>query len=343
MGEITLIQKEKLLKSASGNKWERMGIKRRAGILTPLFSIYSKESIGIADFSDLRLLIDWAGLTGHSIVQLLPLNEMGGLFCPYDALSGFALEPMYISLKPFLEENREVREDIERIKINFYLKGEDFVDYRIKERKLVLLWRIFQKEKDRLKEDYFKFKRENSYWLEDFSLFKVIKRKQRNLAWYEWEHDLRDRKTSAIKNFINKYYSEVEFENWLQFIAHEQLKEVKLYANQKGILLKGDLPILVSRDSVDVWAKREFFKLEYASGAPPDMYCALGQRWGMSPYNWKEIGKDNFNYLKEKLKYAQNFYDILRIDHVVGLFRIWTIPYEEPLENQGLNGFFDPQ
>ncbi len=100
---------------------------------------------------------------------------------------------------------------------------------------------------------------------------------------------------------------------------------------------------MVSRDSADVWVHPEFFKLEFAAGAPPDMYTALGQRWGMPTYNWDKIWADGYRYLKDKLKYAQEFYDILRIDHVVGIFRIWNIPYNEPQENQGLNGFFDPQ
>ena len=100
--------------------------------------------------------------------------------------------------------------------------------------------------------------------------------------------------------------------------------------------------MLVSRDSADVWAHPDFFKLEFAAGAPVDMYCAKGQRWGMPTHNWDRIRSDNFTYVKEKLKVAENFYDILRIDHVVGLFRIWSIPYNEPQETQGLNGFFDP-
>jgi len=130
---------------------------------------------------------------------------------------------------------------------------------------------------------------------------------------------------------------------WLQWQLYQQFKDVKTYAESKKVLLKGDLPILVSRDSADVWAYREFFKLEFSSGAPPDLYAALGQRWGMPTNNWANIKADNFRYLREKLKYAQNFYDTLRIDHVVGLFRIWSIPYNEPLENRGLNGSFDPK
>ena len=129
---------------------------------------------------------------------------------------------------------------------------------------------------------------------------------------------------------------------WVQWQAYKQFKAAKAYASEKGILLKGDLPILVSRDSADVWAHTEFFKLEFAAGAPPDMYCSRGQRWGMPTYNWEAKSADGYRYFKAKLKYAENFYDILRVDHVVGLFRIWSIPYNDPPENEGLHGSFDP-
>jgi len=129
---------------------------------------------------------------------------------------------------------------------------------------------------------------------------------------------------------------------WLQWILFKQFKEVSDYAFKNNILIKGDLPVLVSRDSADVWSHPQFFKLDSAAGAPPDMYCAKGQRWGMPTYNWENISRDNYLYIKEKLKYAEQFYNILRIDHVVGLFRIWSIPYNEPEENHGLNGTFDP-
>ena len=129
---------------------------------------------------------------------------------------------------------------------------------------------------------------------------------------------------------------------WLQWILFKQFKEASAYAARNNIFIKGDLPVLVSRDSSDVWSHPDYFKLDFAAGAPPDMYTALGQRWGMPTYNWEAIAHDNYRYLKEKLKYAQEFYNILRIDHVVGLFRIWSIPYNDPQENQGLNGVFDP-
>ena len=308
-------------------------------MLAPLFSVYSKNSLGIADFADLKLLIDWCVLTGNSILQLLPMNEMGSLHCPYDALSSFALEPVYLSLdKP----NPVTKKFCNVARKKFPLQ-KNYVNYGIKEEKLCLLEDIYIKE-NLLKGPGFKqFITENDYWLLDFALYKVLKAYHQARPWYEWEDKFKNREELTLETFTKEHKAEIDFQMWLQWFAFKQIKEVKEYAKVKKVFLMGDLPLLVSRDSADVWAHSEYFKLEFAAGAPPDMYCSKGQRWGMPTYNWQRIAADDYCYLKEKLKYAQNFYDILRIDHVVGLFRIWSIPCQEPLENKGLHGFFDPQ
>jgi len=319
-------------RDVSKDKRQRIGIHKRAGILAPLFSLYSKNSLGIGDFSDLKLLVDFAKQTHNSIIQLLPMNEVGSLFCPYDSLSSFALEPMYIVQDAYPKD----------IKKEFSV-GKPHVDYRIKEVRTRLLKNIYlQRAKPDLKQ-LKRFEEKNSYWLPDFTLFKVLKEHHQGRAWYDWEDKFKNRDSAALQAFKNEHAEEINFQGWLQWVAFKQFKDALAYAGSKKVLLKGDLPILVSRDSADVWAHPQFFKLEFAAGAPPDMYCALGQRWGMPTYNWGQIAADNYRYLKEKLHYAENFYDILRIDHVVGLFRIWSIPYNEPQENQGLNGFFDPR
>ena len=317
----------------SGDNWKNAGFKKRAGVLIPLFSVYSEKSFGIGDLGDLRLIVDWAKSTANSIVQLLPMNEVGSLFCPYDALSSFALEPAYISLGDFptLKEKR-----FNSSKDNLY------VDYAVKEEKLRLLWDVYLLQ-DLSEELAFEdFQKENAYWLLDFALFKVLKEFYHGAAWYEWEDKFKQRDRAALQEFWQENIEKVTFQMWLQWIVFKQFKACREYASKNGVFLKGDLPVLVSRDSADVWAHPGFFKLDFAAGAPPDMYCAKGQRWGMPTYNWENIAKDGYLYVKEKLKYAENFYNILRIDHVVGLFRIWSIPYNDPQENQGLNGLFDP-
>ena len=332
-----------MINTASKDKWERAGTQKRAGVLAPLFSLYSKKSIGIGDLNDLRLIIDWVKHTGNSIIQLLPLNEVGPLFCPYDSISSFALEPAYICLEKLPQPNKNtLKKKIVQLSKEFPT-GRAYVDYGVKQAKVSLLWDIFQEGKSHLDKDFEKFTADNAYWLKDLALFKVLKECQGGKPWYEWEDGYKNRQRLALDDFSREHEKGITFQMWMQWQLNQQFKEVKKYAAAKKVLLKGDLPILVSRDSADVWAHPEFFKLEFAAGAPPDMYCAKGQRWGMPTYNWKKIAVDGYRYLAEKLKYAQNFYDILRIDHVVGLFRIWSIPYNEPMENQGLNGFFDPK
>ncbi|MDD5653169.1 MAG: 4-alpha-glucanotransferase [Candidatus Omnitrophica bacterium] len=318
-------------------------MQKRSGILIALFSIYSHQSEGIGDLTDLKTVIDWCASTGNSILQLLPMNETGASFCPYDALSSFALEPLYLSFHelPF-EKNSSVESRIARLKNN-YPPEKIFLDYEIRYEKLQVLWEIFVQWDRYDSLELKRFRKDNSYWLEDFSLYKVLKKYHAGLPWYDWKVQYRNREKLALENFHIEHEKEITFECWLQWQLFRQFEGVKKYARQKNILLKGDLPILVARDSADVWAHPEFFKLDFAAGAPPDMYCAKGQRWGASTYNWESIARQDYQYLKEKLKFAQNFYDILRIDHVVGLFRIWSIPYREPFENKGLNGSFDPR
>jgi 4-alpha-glucanotransferase len=317
----------------SSRNWKNTGCRKRSGVLTPLFMFYSKNSFGIGDLGDLLLIIDWAGSTGNSVVQLLPMNELGGVFCPYDAVSSFALEPSYICLKDFPE-----------IAGKKFTPAADsvYVDYALKEAKLRLLWDVFLSVDLSEALDFEEFQRRNAYWLPDFALFKVLKDHHQGKPWYEWEESFKNRNRQALVQFQQEHIEKITFQMWLQWVLFKQFKAAGDYAKSRNILLKGDLPVLVSRDSADVWAHAGFFKLETAAGAPPDMYAAKGQRWGMPTYNWELIARDDYRYIKEKLKYAQEFYDILRIDHVVGLFRIWSIPYNDLQENQGLNGRFDP-
>ncbi len=322
-----------LLKTVARDNWQETGFRKRAGVLLPLFSVYSQNSFGIGDLGDLKLVVDWAKETGNSIIQLLPMNEMGGLFCPYDAVSSFALEPAYICLQ-----------DFPQIAGNKCKACADpgFVDYAIKEEKIKLLWDVYLAADLSEAEDFEEFQRKNAYWLADFALFKVLKEHHQGKPWYEWEPQFRDRDRETLTRFQQCHIEKITFQMWLQWILFKQFKQARFYAAGKNVFLKGDLPVLVSRDSADVWSHLNFFKLDFAAGAPPDMYASKGQRWGMPTYNWEEISRDNYRYLKEKLKYAQEFYSILRVDHVVGLFRIWSIPYLDLPENQGLNGKFDP-
>ena len=334
---------EYLLTTPSRDKWERIGLKRRAGILVPLFSVYSGNSAGTGDFGDLKLLVDFAVDTGNSIIQLLPMNEVGPISCPYDSISSFALEPAYLSLENLqLCGQPDIKSRTEELRAKFPCAGP-YLDYGIKKEKEKLLWDIFRQEELRGLPQFRQFRDENSYWINNFALYKILKDYHKGKAWYEWDEEYKNRDSLQLEAFRDEHEKEILFQIWVQWQVYRQFKQLKDYAQLKGVLIMGDLPLLVSRDSADAWAHPEFFRLDYAAGAPPDMYCAKGQRWGMPPYNWGIIAGDNYRYLRQKLEFSGNFYDLLRIDHVVGLFRIWTIPYSEPVQNKGLNGFYYPQ
>lgn len=331
-----------LLSTLSGRQWQRIGISRRAGVAVPLFAVYSSESLGIGDLFDLVYLIDWCVSGGMSIVQLLPMNDAGFNFRPYDAQSMFALDPMYLTLRKLIDVDIKLfKDELDRLREKFPINRAR-VNYEVKSAKLDVLWKMFKTVCPEKNKDFESFISRSSYWLTDYALFKVIKEKNNEMAWEGWSEDLKHRDNETLSVFKETYRENILFHQWLQWQLFEQFKIVKKYAREKGVLLFGDLPFLVSRDSADVWSRQDFFKLDLASGAPPDMLFSKGQRWGMPPYNWDNIAKQNYDYLVEKLKYAQNFYDLYRIDHVVGIFRVWTIRLSEPLENAGFNGVFDP-
>jgi 4-alpha-glucanotransferase len=330
------------LNTGTADKWNRIGLKRRAGVAAPLFSIYSKKSIGIGEIPDLKLLVKWCMKTGLSIIQLLPMNDVGFDYAPYNSVSSFALEPMYISINDLKDVNLNLfKKEIRDLK-KLIPAGMDRVNYKIKNEKIKLLFKIFRISYIGRLKKFEEFKEKNNYWLRDYALYKVIKELQQNKSWENWEEKFRDRDESALGQVEKDFSERINFYCWIQWQLFEQFKSVKKYANERNVIIMGDLPFLVSRDSADVWSDRNYFKLDFSSGAPPDMYFAAGQRWGMPTYNREEMKKDNYRYMIEKLHYAENFYDMYRIDHFVGFFRLWSIAMDCPLEEGGMKGIYDP-
>ncbi|MCX7698047.1 MAG: 4-alpha-glucanotransferase, partial [Candidatus Goldbacteria bacterium] len=332
---------KQFLNSKLSRQWQKIGIKRRAGVLVPLFCIYSEDSVGIGEIPDICLIVEWCKEVGFTFIQLLPLNDTGFNFTPYDCQTTFGLDPMYLSLEKI--EGVEIADfvsDIENLRVKFSFPRKN-VDYGIKQEKLKILWKMYQSIKEipiQLEE----YEEKNRHWVKDYAIFKVLKEKYREKSWEEWEEKFKFREKDVLDEFYNKEKERINFYIWLQWQLYLQMRVVREYAEIKGVLIMGDLPFLVSRDSADVWTHQNYFKLNLVAGAPPDMYFAKGQRWGMPPYNWKVIEENNFDYIKQKVKYAENFYHMYRIDHFVGLFRIWTIDINEPKETYGLNGRFDP-
>lgn len=331
------------LKSKCGKIWERVGSRRRAGVTVPLFSLYSGKSIGIGEAPDLKLLIDWCKKTGLSIIQLLPLNDVGFDFRPYDAQSSMALDPMYLSIEALANCDLKLfAKDIKALHKQFPA-GQGRVDYGIKKAKLELLARIFASPSTSLQGKKFQaFLRAQKNWLEDYAFFKVLKDEFQMSGWMDWPEEYRAKAPQTMVVFAKKNKKKILFYKWLQWQLFEQFTGIKRYAAKCGVLLMGDMPFLVSRDSADVWAHQGYFKLDLSSGAPPDLYFAQGQRWGMPPYDWDRIAAEGYACVRQKMNYASNFFDMNRVDHFVGMFRLWTIAISEPLEHAGGNGRFDP-
>lgn len=313
-----------LLNTKTGNIWKKIGINRKAGIAVPLYSIISENSAGCGEITDLKLLAKWCKLTGMSIIQLLPLNYLGNDFSPYNSLSSFALDPIYLNLNELKYINNEkYKNEINTLR-KYYKPFFGKINYNIKDAKINLLWNIYKENQTSNIDEFNSFKHLNSFWLNDFALFIILTDYFKTNHWNEWDNLYKFRNQLELEKISKIYFEQIEFTKWIQWQLYEQFIIVKNYINNSGMFLMGDLPFLVSYNSADVWSKQNYFMLNLSSGAPPDMYFAKGQKWGMPPYNWNNIAEDNFIYIKKRLEFAGNFYDMYRIDHFVGLFRIWV-------------------
>lgn len=323
------------LRSPAARQWKRVGARRRSAVATPLFSIRSEASVGVGELPDLKLLADWCGKTGIGIIQLLPMNDIGFSFRPYDAESSFALEPMHLSPESIAGVPRgRFEREIAALRKRF--PAQRRFDVSVKRAKLELFARIHEAFPSDDSADFQRFRQNNTAWLDPYVAYRLLKEKMNDESWERWPAAYRD--PAAGSSVESENPRRAAFHRWLQWQLFLQLADARRHANARGVLLMGDLPLLVSRDSADVWAEPAAFKLDLAAGAPPDLCFAGGQKWGMPPYDWSRIESDDYGYLVRKLQYAENFYDLFRIDHFVGLFRIWSIPKDA----SGAEGFFDP-
>jgi len=277
--------------------WEKVGLHTHHGIALPLFSLRSKKSCGIGEFNDLIPIIDWCASLKLDVIQLLPINDTGEDTSPYNAVSSCALNPIYLSLAD--------------------LPGAtNLSDFE----PLTKLPRIAYNE----------VRTKKLHWLYDYYLqnYKTVSA-QSDFQTFVQENPW----LQAYANYKNE--GREDFNIFLQFLCFEQLKRVRAYATSLKVFLKGDIPILLSPQSADCRSEPELFDLTLDAGAPPDFYNPLGQHWGFPLMNWETMRKNHFNWWKRRLSIAENFFHIYRIDHVVGLFRIWGIPKgEKPFNGQ---------
>lgn len=306
--------------------WHRIGLHQHHGINVPLFALRTAKSSGLGEFLDLYLLIDWCSSIGFDIIQLLPLNDTGFESSPYNAISSTALNPIFLSLwaLPYLDKYEELRDEL--VKFRKYKPLQRIAYEAVLNAKLDFLGKYFQKTFPLFRSDpgFVEFQKKH-LWLKDYSLFKSLKDKYAHQGWSRWHPEIRNPSPSLLESLYKEHEEKMNFFTLLQYLCFEQLKSVKKYANEKNIFLKGDIPILISPESQDVWIFRKDFNLDYSAGSPPDMFTTEGQNWGFPIYRWDVVASDDFRWWNTRLQVASEFYDIYRIDHIIGFYRIWGI------------------
>lgn len=320
---------------------------RLAGTVIPLFSIRTERSWGIGDFGDLKAMVDWLVRTGQNVLQLLPVNDTtvtGGEAdsYPYNCVSVFALNPIYTDIESLPKLDSSKRNQYYQ-KQRETLNALPTVDYAaVYMLKINYLRELFVQQGNEVcnSKECVAFAREQQQWLQPYTLFRFLSSRLRsNIS--EWgDYSSYDATTkSRVLDEYSDAESELQFYTFVQYILYSQLSEAHNYAKSKCVALKGDIPIGVAPDGVDVWCDREQFNLSVSAGAPPDAFSADGQNWGFPTYNWEQMACDGYSWWRRRLQYMSRFFDAYRIDHILGFFRIWQIPR---LAKSGLSGLFSP-
>lgn len=316
-----------------------------AGTAVPVFSLRSHKSFGVGEFTDLKLLADWAKLTGQRIIQTLPINDTTNLHTwkdsyPYSGISVFALHPMYLNI----EEIGEIPDRKKYEKLRDQLNAMKAVDYEaVNNAKWDYIAKMFKRYAKQTfnSEDYKKFYTQNNHWLDAYAVFCHLRDKYKTTNYEKWGEDA-IYSAERIQHYCdpgNKDYSAIAIHFFVQYYLDKQLREAVAYAHKLGIAMKGDIPIGVNRNSVEVWMNTRLFDCNGQAGAPPDFFSKFGQNWGFPIYNWAEMKKDGYSWWCNRLRKMSDYFDAYRIDHILGFFRIFRIPSDSEL---GLLGQFAP-
>jgi 4-alpha-glucanotransferase len=322
--------------------------RRRAGLLIPLFSFPSSTSWGIGEIGDVAPMVTWLAAGHQHVLQLLPLNEMApGQQSPYSAISGMAIDPIFISL-PEVPEFESVAADGALSSADFAhlvaVRGATHVDYArvraLKQRALTqafdCFWNTSWRRDDGRARALRAFLSEQAWWIDDYALFRAVHHQEGERPWFEWPTDLRTRDQAALEQARDALARDVLFYGYLQWLAAEQWSRARCTAAAAGVALFGDLPFMVDGDSADVWARQHQFRFDVTAGAPPDAFSTTGQDWGLPVCRWDVMAADGFSWLRDRARRSAALYDGYRVDHLVGFYRTYGKPRD------GGEAFFTP-
>ena len=321
---------------------------RGAGVAIPVFSLRSAKSLGVGEFSDLAPLADWASGVGLKLVQILPINDTTSAHdwtdsYPYSAISVFALHPIYLCIEE-MEYAMPPAFMAEIIAARTALNPLPQVDYEaVMKMKLQLTRQIFNTHHAAIlgDENFQIFLAANRAWVVAYAAFCTLRDHLSTADFSQWnEWAIFDQtKIEAMLAPTHPDFSEVIYHIWLQSELDRQLAAAVRHLHSKGLALKGDLPIGIDRQSVDAWAAPHLFKMDAQAGAPPDDFAVKGQNWGFPTYNWEVMKRDDYAWWRSRFEQLSRYFDAYRIDHILGFFRIWQVPFEHV---EGIMGYFDP-
>ncbi len=318
------------------------------GVSIPVFSLRSKKSLGIGEFQDIKLLVDWAKKTGFNLIQILPVNDTTATNTwvdsyPYSAISAFALNPVYMNLEKVAgKKHKTLLNNLKKKKKQ--LNEKTVVDYeQVVQLKTEVLTGLYQlMGHDCLNShEFLSFFKKNKHWLEPYAAFCFLRDKYKTSHFESWKtHSVYEKsKISKLISPTSKNYTDIAFHYFIQYYLHLQLLEASSYAHKNGIILKGDIPIGIYRFGCDAWVEPELYNMNQQAGAPPDDFTEIGQNWGFPTYNWKKMQEDDFSWWRKRFEQMSSYFDTFRIDHILGFFRIWSIPVDAV---QGILGRFYP-
>jgi 4-alpha-glucanotransferase len=319
-----------------------------SGVAIPVFSLRSKNSFGVGEFADIKLLVDWAKETGLKLIQILPINDTIATNSwmdsyPYAAISAFALHPLYINLakvagKKHADKVNALKKKQKQLNDLTVMDYEEVIRFKI-----AMLKELYELICDDCFEsgDYKEFFEENKHWLQPYTAFCYFRDKYGSSHYEEWKTNSVYKKSEIDRLFSSRsaIKKDLYFYCFVQFHLHLQLKEAADYAHKKGIVLKGDIPIGIYRYGCDAWMAPQLYNMTEQAGAPPDDFTAVGQNWEFPTYNWKQMQEDGFGWWKQRFEQMSYYFDAFRIDHILGFFRIWSIPAHAV---QGIMGRFVP-
>ena len=272
---------------------------------------------------------------GQSLWQILPLGPTSYGDSPYQSFSTFAGNPYYIDPEALIDRKWLTNKECESYD---WGRDEKRVDYaRIYDSRFRLLRKAYKRSGIASDKGFASFVKTNSYWLPDYALFMALKDAHGGRSWESWEQGLRIREQSVMEKAKQKYAADIEFYEFLQYEFSVEWKQLKKYANNKGIEIVGDIPIYVAFDSADAWAHPGLFEFNdelhpiAVAGCPPDAFSADGQLWGNPLYRWDVHKKSGYSWWMKRLKKCFSLYDIVRIDHFRGFDAYYRIPC--PAEN----------